>query len=174
MSIDKTLREDATRLVQVQPPTDLRARLQASLEVLPPHIAPLRPKRQVHKWFMPAAAMLVLAMIVVLIPPQTIGIPATKATLTYGEPENDTSSPGHDFRGENFDTTSEDHAASNRVTGPAKELPLGRMGIFAGLAVITGFLCLTELRGRRRLLIPALVALAIFLTAGVLYFLGAV
>ena len=57
-------------------------------------------------------------------------------------------------------------------SAPDTGFPLGRMGIFAGLALITGLLCVTELKGHPRLLVPALVALALFLTLGLLYFLG--
>lgn len=184
MNIDKTLREDAARLAQVQPPIDLRARLQASLEVLPPHIAPLRAKRQVRKWFMPAAAMLVMAMLIVLIPPLNFDASSEEGLiLAQAEPELcetgdavDEDALTRSLKTKQDLKSQEDSSDLGVVTAnesaPDTGFPLGRMGIFAGLALITGLLCVTELKGHPRLLVPALVALALFLTLGLLYFLG--
>lgn len=185
MSIDKRLREDAARLARVQPPADLRARLQASLDAVPPLNIP-RKQRPVRKWFMPMVAMLTLVMIIVILPPLTwtATSPNGPAFLAGDQSNADEaiapSAENNTTRGpvSNSDQElenpldSRDSANHDNVAQALRDLPRGRIGIFSGLALLTGFLCLVELKGRPRLLIPALAALVLFSTAGLAFLLG--
>lgn len=181
MDIDRMLREDATSLAQVQPPTDLRARLQACLAAVPPHNTPAKAIRPVGKWFAPAAAVLVMAMVVILLLPPSFYTPATKEgfILHQSDPQPDgllaETTEQHRPPGSDIipaDNKVQQGRPSQDLSDPQKQLPLGRIGIFAGLALITGLFCVMELRRRPRLLVPALVVLFLFLALGLAHFLG--
>jgi hypothetical protein len=79
-----------------------------------------------------------------------------------------------DVDAENVALTSQNRAGdkSGDDLSTGRDLPLDRIGMFSGLALITGFLCATELKGRPRLLVPALTALTLFLTVALLYMFG--
>lgn len=165
MSIEKRLKEDAARFSKLQPPANLRPRLQAELEALPPVCRPVQAARPVRKWFAPAIAMLSLVMILVLV----LGIPEPDMFGTNGVRSLDTGTETDLTNGEM--PWQEDNAESDRLPlGDArgKNLPWDRIGIFSGLAIITGFLCLKELKGRPKLLVPALAALVLFVTVGII------
>jgi len=172
MNIEKRLREDAAKFARMQPPADLRARLQASLDAVPPISLPDRVRRPIRRWFTPAVAMLTLAMVLVFVSalPQAVNDIDVPSTLTQSQaPETD------DL---NVDIASDSKEFVRASSGPeldhSSSLPVGRIGIFAGLALITGFLCVTELKGHPRLLVPALAALALFVTVGLIYIFGVI
>lgn len=180
MSIEKRLKNDAARFSELQPPSDLRARLQAGLESVPPIHLPRHAVRPVRKWFAPAVAMLSLLMVLVF-----ITVPPLEPTNLLDD--NGTrvlsANPGADSEADlaRLQEDSFKNATANREDGSAgpalaaltdKALPWDRIGIFAGLAVVTGFLCAFQLKGRPRVLVPALVVLTLFVIIGLISMLG--
>lgn len=165
MSIEKRLKNDAARFSKLQPPADLRSRLQAELEALPPVRRPSQAVRPVRKWFAPAIAILSLAMILVLV----VGMPEPDMLRTNGVRSLDTSTEADLTNGETpwqEDNTGPHGLPLDGVRG--KDLPWDGIGIFSGLAIITGFLCLKEFKGRPKLLAPVLVALVLFVAVGII------
>ena len=152
----------------------------ASLDAVPP-LSINRAHRPVRKWFMPAVAMLAMAMIGPAAPAE-LGASWQEGTiLSQGVPpqegETDVTTDNVPTRwasGTDYEAMEADDALRLLTNGDSteRELPLGRIGIFAGLALITGLLCLTELKGRPRLLIPALAGLALFVAVSLAYIFG--
>lgn len=167
MSIEKRLKYDAARFSELQPPEDLRDRLQASLDAVPPMHIPVQSSRRVHRWFAPAIGVLTMAMLFVFItaaPLTTAQPPGDESWLMSSENEPDTD-----------DARAEDPVDVKTVRATATadvSRPWARIGIFAGLALTTGVLCVTELKGRPKLLVPALAVLALFAVAGLLSMYG--
>jgi len=174
MSIEKKLRQDASRLSEIQPPPDLRARLQAGLEAAaPPGKLADQALRPVHRWFVPAVALLAAAMLLVFV----IGLPGQYTDFgerlhTLGSPANQKDNWVEAVDSQDPGVTSTDYKNPTVREGANPSLPWARIGIFSGLAVITGILCLTELKGRPRLLVPALTALLLFVAAGLFSMVG--
>lgn len=175
MSIEKRLKNDAARFSELQPPSDLRARLQAGLESVPPIHLPRQAVRPVRKWFAPAVAMLSLLMVLVFItvPPLTPTNFNDDGTRVLGaDSEADLARLPEDSSKNVTANWQEDSADPTLAALTDKALPWDRIGIFAGLAVVTGFLCAFQLKGRPRVLVPALVVLTLFVIIGLISMLG--
>ena len=160
MSIEKRLKQDAARFSTMEPPADLRARLQASLDAVPPLYHGVGAPRPVRRWFAPAVAVLTMCMVFVFMS----AMPFDLGTIE--DP------PGVMMHGEASEDMVDQPLVSSRNLTDSSSLPLDRIGIFSGLALITGFLCVTELKGRPRLLVPALAALTLFLVIALMYMFG--
>lgn|SRR5690554_4471111 len=164
MNIEKRLRQDAQRISQMQPPKDLRARLQASLDSVPMETKPIQ--RPVRRWFTPAIALLSAAMLLVFVTmtPMISDMIPGNSVLRTGDVLAD-----HVVQEME---SGDDRSLSEQPTTSNPTLPWGRVGIFVGLALLTGTLCVVELKGRPRILLPSLATLAIFAAICIAYMLN--
>ena len=113
-------------------------------------------RRPVGKWFAPAVAMLTAVMVLVFVSalPPEIGVLSGRKTEVFSGDQSGIQSA--EFRSEGTEeitmATETFDCRLNNVTDSGKDLPLARMGLIAGLALVTGFLCVLQLKGHPRLL----------------------
>ena len=148
MNIESRLRLDAARLSK-NPPPDLRERLQASLESIPSSASPTPAPRPVRRWFIPAVAVLTMVMmftIVSALPVESVPFANSQTGVIQGD---------NDFFSQNFIGIDPPHNSSIGVQ-PQKSFPFAQVSIFSVLALLTGAICVKELKGRPQLLADAL------------------
>ena len=153
MNIEERLREDAARFASMPAPGYLRQHLKAALDAVPVPHRSSRAVRPVRTWFVPAVAVLTLAMAALIL---SAGVDTGQYMPLL------TSSQSQDR------AVYAPEQSEAMVQGLSWDHNRKAAAIFGGLAVAAGALCLVELKGRPRLLVLALSALALLTASGLL------